>query len=115
MARGWRVRIDTRVPTQLHAAAAQGLRMAAEHVHGEAIQQTPIEEGTLRDSAQVAVDDKGLRAVVSFDTPYAVAQHEAVENRHPGGGNAKYLERPLASSCDVIQKIIATSMRRAMR
>jgi len=54
------------------AGAIRGLRMAAEHVLGEARKRVPIEEGTLERSGVAQVDEGSLRAAVSFDTPYAL-------------------------------------------
>lgn len=114
MAKSWKVKVNNVGPL-VHDAAAAALRVGAEHVHGEAVQQTPIEEGTLRDSATVAVDEGALVAAVSYATPYAVVQHEAVEYRHRGGGNAKYLERPAQAAAKTLRAVYAAELRRRLR
>ena len=53
----------------------------------------PVEDGDLRDSGTVTVNN--TEGVVSYNTPYAVRQHEDMTLRHPRGGQAKYLERVL--------------------
>lgn len=90
--------------------AGKGLDLASEHLLGEAVDQSPIEEGTLGRSGKTSRQD--LKAAVSFDTPYAVVQHEDMTFAHDPGRNAKYLERPMNSERTVLGKIIATSVRR---
>lgn len=90
--------------------AEKGLDVASEHLLGEAVDQAPIEEGTLGRSGKATRE--GLRAAVSFDTPYAVVQHEDMTLAHDPGRNAKYLERPMNSERDVLGQVIATSVRR---
>lgn len=90
--------------------AERGLDIAAEHLLGEARAQSPHEEGTLERSGKTSRED--LHAVVSFNTPYAVVQHEDLTFAHDDDRNAKYLERPMNSERDVLGQIIATSVRR---
>lgn len=91
--------------------AARGVRLAAEHVLQVANTQVPLEEGTLERSGKVTVD--GLAATISYDTPYAVVQHEALDFRHPvPGRKAKYLEDPMRDERDRALEIIAAQIRR---
>lgn len=56
----------------------------------------PVDEEPLFKSG--AVDSDGPEAVVSYDTPYAVKQHEDLTLNHPKadmGQGGKYLEGPL--------------------
>ena len=95
------------------AARDRGLFMAAEHVLGEARRVVPIDEGTLERSGFTSVDDG--RAAVSFDTPYAVVQHEDLSLAHAAGRKAKYLEEPLNQQKDTVQDIIANELDKALR
>jgi hypothetical protein len=70
MSRDWNLRINERIDGDLHLGAARGLSIAGEYVLGEARKTVPIEEFTLGRSGTVSVDREGLRAAVSFDTPY---------------------------------------------
>ena len=79
-------------------AAARGLMLGAEHVLEEANRIVPIEESTLLKSGTPSVDVPTLRAAVSYDTPYAVRQHEEMSYRHDPGRQAKYLETPVNAS-----------------
>lgn len=83
------------VKKQYRAAAAAALRDAAEFLKDESNKIAPVDEGTLINSSFVAVDDRNLVAVVAYDTPYAIIQHERLYYRHRNGRQAKYLERPI--------------------
>ena len=102
------------VAASAHAAATRGLIKGAEHLRGVAQQLAPIDEGTLRNSAAITVQS-AARVAVSFNTPYAVKQHEEVGYRHPKGGQAKYLEEPLHTEADTIRAIAAAELRRSMQ
>lgn len=95
--------------------AARGLRLAAEHVLGASRRRVPIDEATLERSGVATVDESALTAAVSYDTPYAVRQHEELTYRHAPGRTAKYLEGPLVEEADTVGEIIAAQVRRALR
>lgn len=97
------------------AGALRGVRLAAEHLLNESRDRVPIEEGTLERSGTVTVDEADTSAVVSYDTPYAVRQHEDMTLRHDAGRTAKYLERPLDEESATMQAIIAAQVRRSLR
>jgi hypothetical protein len=96
--------------------AARGLELGAEHVLEEANRIVPIEEGTLLRSGVADVDEGALQASVSFDTPYAVKQHEDLTMQHDAGRQAKYLEQPLneAKADGTVEELIAREVRRAL-
>lgn len=95
-------------------AAARGLTQAGEVVLGDSNARVPIEEGTLERSGTVAVDTKGLRAAISYNTPYAVAQHEDLTLRHDDGRQAKFLETALTSNARVVAETTAGTIRRTL-
>ncbi|MDX3063415.1 hypothetical protein PV518_14690 [Streptomyces sp. ND04-05B] len=97
------------------AGAVRGLRIAAEHVLTESRKVVPIEEATLERSGVATVDETRLTAAVSYDTVYAVRQHEELNYRHDPGRTAKYLERPLTEQADTVAEIIAAQLRRSLR
>lgn len=93
-----------------------------------AIQGAPVEEGTLRGST--VVDDatpEHLVATMSFNTPYAAAQHEgyAVQMRggreviihfrnHPRGGGDHYLSGALKLATPGFAPFIAKAWNAAL-
>jgi hypothetical protein len=94
--------------------AARGLRLWAEHVLEEANRIVPIQESTLLKSGTVSVDEGALRAAVSYDTPYAVRQHEELDYHHDAGRQAKYLEMPLNASQQTGQALVSREINKAL-
>lgn len=95
----------------IRGGAAHGLALAAQEVLGRSNQTVPIEEGTLMRSGKASVSTSGTRAAVSYDTPYAVRQHEDLTYRHDKGRTAKYLENALNESRGDILRLIAQGIR----
>lgn len=93
----------------------KGLRAAAEHLLAESQRLVPIEEATLERSGVASVDEAKGQAAVSYDTVYAVRQHEELTWRHDPGRSAKYLEIPFNTERKVMQEIIAAQIRRSLR
>ena len=71
-------------------AARDALQDTAKKVLKVAKGLAPVEDGDLRKSGKVRVDDLEVRVV--FDAPHAWLQHERLDYQHPHGGQAKYLE-----------------------
>jgi len=116
MAQSFRLRFNGAVAEQrMRQGAARGLLLGAEHVLQQAQEVVPLDEGPLQQSGTASVDEPSLTAMVSYDTPYAVRQHEELDYRHAPGRTAKYLERPLNASRAEVAAIVAAQIRRAMR
>jgi hypothetical protein len=67
---------------------------------GNAIRRAPVQFGVLRGAAYVAPPMEapgGAIVQLGFGTVYAAAQHEGEDFNHPRGGEAKYLEKAVAS------------------
>jgi hypothetical protein len=101
--------------------AARGLQLGAEHVLEEANRIVPIDESTLLKSghawppSQVGhVGGAGLQAAVTYDTPYAVRQHEELTWRHDAGRQAKYLEQPINTEKPAVETLIAREVKREL-
>ena len=100
------------IAAQLAAATPRGLRHATEHLLQVSRTQVPLEEGTLERSGVATVDETKGTAAVSYDTPYAVRQHEDLTLRHASGRKAKYLEDPMNAERDTMLALIAAEARR---
>ena len=113
----WRIKEAVKIAEE---AGLRALRTGAEVILTEAIDETPIDTGTLRRSGTVTVgalpdgaqvyeaaesgtemkdafpgpEGKEKAVYISFNTPYARRQHEELDYEHPRGGKAKYLETP---------------------
>jgi hypothetical protein len=96
-------------------SAIKGLHLAAEHLLQASRALVPHEEGTLERSGVASVDEGELRAAVSYDTPYAIPQHERLDYRHDDGRQAKYLEEPLHTEAGVMGEIVQAQIRRSLR
>ena len=93
--------------TEIEKAAREGLRDTAKGVLKRAKELAPKDEGDLRRSGRVSVDDVDVR--VSFRSPHAWLQHERLDYKHDDGG-PKYLERAveeLGAEADIISAIKA--------
>lgn len=112
------VKVDMRFDEQgvlalLRGGTLAGLKLAGEHVLQLSRQKVPLEEGTLERSGEVS-DDGALTVAVSYDTPYAVRQHEDMTLRHAAGRSAKYLETAMGEGrAEAAQIVAATAQRKA--
>lgn len=114
MAKSWTLTIDGDVARRSKAGAARGLRLAAEHGLQVSRTRVPIEEGTLERSGTASVDSDRLRAAISYDTPYAVVQHEDMSLQHDAGRSAKFLETAMNSERRTFAEIIAREVRKGI-
>lgn len=94
-------------------ATEQVLRQAAEYVLEEANRTVPLDEGPLQASG--VTDVEGTTATVSYDTPYAVVQHEDVTLYHRGNGRAKWLEMTMQEQAGRVGKFVEEAYRKALR
>lgn len=117
MSRSVRTRVQWRgdmITAKEKAALVRGLTHATEHLLGAAKAIVPIQEATLERSGVASVDRSTMTGAVSFDTPYAVIQHEDLTFKHDPGRQAKYLEKPVVSEQPVMMALIAAEVRRAL-
>ena len=114
MGRSWNFQPNSTLLARINRGAAKGVQMAAEHVLGEANERAPIEEGTLIRSGVASSDPEKLRGAVSYDTPYAVRQHEDLSLQHDAGREAKWMENTINAEADAVRTIIADSIRREL-
>ena len=122
-------------------AGLKALRTGAEAILTEAIDETPIDTGTLRRSGTVTVgalpdgaqvyeaaesgsdmkdafpgpEGKEKAVYISFNTPYARRQHEELDYEHPRGRKAKYLEDPFNRLKKKVVKMADLQIKKALR
>jgi hypothetical protein len=101
----------SRIELALKKGESKGLHKAAEFLLGESRKRVPLEEGTLSASGKASVDDVALRAAVSYDTVYAVRQHEELTWRHDPGRTAKYLEAVFTEQQEMVANIIRAELK----
>jgi hypothetical protein len=94
----------------LSEAVDEAATLGGEAILTVARRRVPIEDGILETSGAVSAPERG-RASISFDTPYAVRQHEELGYRHDDGRQAKYLESAMHDEADTVAQIAATVIR----
>lgn len=104
-----------KVTAKTQQGAVRGLQRGTEHWLGASREIVPIDEGTLERSGVASVDAPSLTGAVSYDTPYAVRQHEELDWQHDEGRSAKYVEIPMNAERDTIGEIVAAEIRRSLR
>jgi hypothetical protein len=100
------------VKKDIEEGGTEGLQEAVEFLLDESNKTAPIADGTLINSGATSVD--GLEASVSYDTPYAVRQHEDTTLRHPNGRQAKFLENAYKENITAIQEFLAKAIKGAI-
>lgn len=105
---------------------------------GDAQRRAPVDEGTLRGSAELALIVNGSRfagggmeaaataaalaaaasgrrvnitAEITFNTIYAARQHEELDWKHPKGGEAKYLQKAIQENAGRLGALIQAGQR----
>lgn len=103
----------TRAQASIQAGASRGLRDSVEFLLTEANKHVPHDDGTLERSGDATTE--GTRGAVSYDTPYAVVQHEDMSLNHDGKGEAKWLETTFGREAKTVGQIVATAIRSGAR
>ena len=95
------------------AAALKGQKVLAQNILGESQKLVPVDTGTLKRSGHISTE--GTTTTISYNTPYALKQHEDPTLNHPKGGEAKYLERPFNEKVQDIEDFIGTEVYKALK
>lgn len=90
-----------------------GVGLALEHILQVSNTRVPLEEGPLMESGRV--EHAGNRGLVTYDSVYAVYQHEGLDFRHSGGRMAKYLEYTLGTEAAIVRRMVAVQIRRQLK
>lgn len=96
---------------RIAAVRATALQAGAEVLRSISVPMAPLETGALRASCQATSDDQ--RGCVSYNTIYAVLQHEKTWYRHRDG-QAKYLSGAFAPASGQIAAVVSAQIRRAL-
>ena len=93
---------------RLRTATGKGLEAALKLLAETSRARAPRDTGQLQKTCLVRKSAGGSRGAVAYLAPYAERQHEDEGLRHPGGGQAKYLEAV------VRDEAVRTEMRRRL-
>lgn len=97
------------------AAAVRAVDKFGEQVIGDAQQLTPVKTGTLQGSGTTLpaeVSDESIDKTVGFNTNYAAAVHEKLNNKH-AVGQAKFLETAMKEDTPKFGPFVADRVRSA--
>jgi hypothetical protein len=113
-----------RLPAEIFAQLTNALMDIGTDLEGQGRLRAPIDKGLLRQSvhneglyrvAQAQGTANRLVVRVAARTPYAKIQHERTDFKHPRGGEAKYLEKPLAERLERYKARLSEGIRTALR
>ena len=134
----WRIKEAVKIAEE---AGLKALRTGAEAILTEAIDEAPIDTGTLRRSGTVTVgavpdasqvyeaaesgsdmrnafpgtEGKEKAVYISFNTPYARRMHEDLGYTPKRGGGPKYLETPFNRNKDKVLKYAEKQIKKALQ
>lgn len=119
MSRGFKidVRLDkAKIKNITRQCTRKGTWSALDHLAAVSKEEVPLDQGPLKNSCYVDVADDGSSGTVSYDTPYAIRQHEEMSYQHQRGRKAKYLEDPVNNSTvqAEMRELIARAYREEM-
>ena len=104
-------------------AGMQALSEGGELVLTESQEEVPHATGTLQRSGTVTKVPSEFAVYISYNTPYAVRQHEDLSLRHPDprnpistpGRKAKYLEDPFNRLKRKVLRLVELRIKKALR
>lgn len=99
---------------QIIKGAIKGMKITAQNILGESQKLVPVDTGILQKSGNVKVNQDALTATISYNTPYALKQHEDATLKHPKGGEAKYLERPFNEKKGELESNVGDAVFKAL-
>jgi len=99
------------------------LHDGAEAILTESLKEVPLSTGTLARSGTVTDFPSRNEVYVSYNTPYAVRQHEDLGLRHPDprnplstpGRKAKYLEDPFDRLKGKVMELVKRRIKKALK
>jgi len=99
---------------KVRQAGMEGMYLGAEAILTESHSEVPHESGTLMRSGIVTEAPEEKSVYVSYNTPYAVKQHEDLSLRHTDGRKAKYLEGPFKRMSPQVIKLVEKKISQAL-
>lgn len=103
-----------RLTEAMRKAAQEAVQEVAEDILTEANDRVPLDEGDLARSAEVVPFPQEGKAAITYDTPYAIRQHEDRTLNHPRQGEHHWLEKTVEENAPRYFQHIADKIRSAM-
>lgn len=108
----WRGELAKKI---VREAAMGALCDGAEAILTESHEEVPHDTGTLQRSGTITVALDENAVYVSYNTPYAVKQHEDLTLKHPKGRKAKYLEDPFKRNVPKVKRLVELRVKKALK
>lgn len=89
----------------------QGLLDAGELILDASNQKAPIDEGVMIGTGDVTADESTKSVVISYDSPYAIKQHEDTTLKHKNGREAKFLQSAVQENTQRVTDILASALK----
>ena len=102
-----------KVKGKVKLAADKALLRAGEYILEQSNRTIPHETGHMAGTGR-ATKLSDLAVAISYDTPYALRQHEDTRLRHASGRRAKWLERTLDEERSAVIGYIQKVIKRAL-
>lgn len=103
-----------RLQSKMEQAAKQALAETAVKVAIDSQALVPVDTGELRDSlivSELVEVDGGYDITISYQAPYAGKVHEDLDDNHPRGGQAKFLETPFLQAGDTLTNLLTKEIK----
>ena len=91
---------------RMRAEAVGALNRAGKFILDKANETVPRLHGDLAESGRYEVDFEALSVSVTYDSVYAMRQHEDTEFHHEGSGRAKWLQLTMQEQAPEIESIL---------
>lgn len=110
-----RMTAPAQVAGPIRRRAVAALTDGGEFLLEQSNRTVPIDEAVLEGSGKAHTDPDQLVTSVSYDTPYAVRQHEDTRLRHDEGRRAKWLQATFRENGKAALQHIADVMKGRVR
>lgn len=105
------VEINELVLQRIRENAMQSMHTVGEVILEDANRTSPIDTKQMIDSGEVSSRDYDKKVVISYNTVYAVKQHEDTTLKHAPGRRARWLELTVDENAGTYRTIMGMLMR----
>lgn len=106
---------DSKAKRIVRTAGLKAINDVIEDIATDSQNEAPLLSGTMERSQAVAENRSQMEVYISYNTPYAIKQHEELGYRHAPGRKAKYLEDPFNRKKGPGLKYIEKKIKQALQ
>lgn len=109
---GWTSWNGREVAEVIHRKAVEASERGARHLLDASDRTIPTDPGReLEGTGKVSTDERTATSAASYDTEYAVLQHERQDYEHDPGRRSKFLEQAMSEERAEIARVVRATMR----